>query len=146
MQPPVFFSSSIRMSQNTQAGSLNIRKGDFLSVSMGLLCNNPSEWIEPEKFIPERFDSNSKYFLTPSGKKRNPYSFSPFLGGNRICVGKTFAEMISKFVMPALLTNFHWDLTVDKDDFDYPHNNMTVLYAPSVPVVIRERNLKYTVQ
>ena len=113
---------------------------------MGHLGNNPAEWIEPEKFIPERFDSSSKYFLTPSGKKRNPYSYSPFLGGNRICVGKTFAEMISKFVVPALLTNFHWDLTVDKDEFIHPNNNLTTHWAPSVPVVIKERNLKYTVK
>ena len=113
---------------------------------MGFLCNNPDEWIEPEKFIPERFDSSSSYFLTPKGKKRNPYSFSPFLGGNRICVGKTFAEMVSKFVTPALLTNFTWELTVDKDSFDYPYNNMTSTYAPSVPVVIKERNLKYVVK
>ena len=108
---------------------------------MGFLCKNPDEWIEPEKFIPERFDSSSRYFLTPKGKKRNPYSFSPFLGGNRICVGKTFAEMVSKFVTPTLLTNFSWELTVDKNNFDYPYNNMTATHAPSVPVVIKERNL-----
>jgi cytochrome P450 len=34
---------------------------------MGGLCNNKKEWIEPEKFIPERFDPESKYYLTPGG-------------------------------------------------------------------------------
>ena len=70
------------------------------------LCNNPAEWIEPRKFIPERFNSDSKYYLTPSGNKRNAYSFSPFLGGQRICIGKTFVEAVSKFLVPTMLHSF----------------------------------------
>ena len=81
MQPPVYYSSSIAMSETVPTGPLTMRKGDFISISMYDLCNNPSEWIKPEKFIPERFNSDSPYFLTPEGKKRNPFSFSPFLGG-----------------------------------------------------------------
>jgi cytochrome P450 len=53
-------------------------------------------------FIPERFDPSSKYYLTPSGKKRHMNSFGPFLGGKRICVGKTFAEIVSKIVTPII--------------------------------------------
>merc|ERR1712173_34083 len=92
MQPPVYFSSSVRMSDTVKCGPLTIRKGDMISIGMYSLCNNPDEWIEPSKFIPERFDENSEYFLTPHGTRRNPYSFSPFLGGSRICIGKTFVE------------------------------------------------------
>jgi cytochrome P450 len=72
------------------------------------LGNNPDEWLEPERFIPERFDPTSPYFLTPRGTARNPFSFSPFLGGQRICIGKTFIEAVSKFTVPTLL--FHFDL------------------------------------
>ena len=108
------------------------------------LCNNPDEWIEPDKFIPERFDPNSKYFLTPSGKKRNPYSFSPFLGGARICIGKTFVESVSKLVVPNLISHFTWKLKdVDKDKFEFPHNNLTMTESPAVPVVIEKRNIQY---
>jgi cytochrome P450 len=57
-------------------------------------------------FIPERFDPESKYYLTPDGKKRNPFSFSPFLGGVRICLGKTFVEEVSKVTLPNLLQKF----------------------------------------
>jgi cytochrome P450 len=39
---------------------------------MHYILNNPEEWQEPDKFIPERFDSLSKYYMTPSGKKRHP--------------------------------------------------------------------------
>lgn len=94
------------------------------------LCNNEKEWIEPGKFIPERFNPESKYYLTPSGKKRNPYSFSPFLGGQRICIGKTFVEAVSKLGVPALLTHFKFEFLdgIDPEKFAYPHNNLTVIW------------------
>lgn len=47
MQPPVYLSSTVSMSQETQCGPLNFRKDDMISISMFHLCNNPAEWIEP---------------------------------------------------------------------------------------------------
>ena len=43
---------------------------------------------------------NSKYYRRPDGGKRSPYAFSPFLGGARVCLGKTFAEVTLKFMIP----------------------------------------------
>jgi cytochrome P450 len=142
MMPPVYFSSSVAMSENVQCGPLAIRKGDHVSISMYHLFNNPNEWIEPRKFIPERFDHESQYHLTPDGKKRNPYSFSPFLGGARICIGKTFVEAVGKLVLPTLLQSFNFDFEegVDKDKFDYPHNNMVMTRSPEINVIISDRN------
>ena len=81
MVPPVYLSSSITMMKDCQLDFLNVRKGDICHIHMGKLHNNPNEWQEPERFIPERFDSRSHYFLTPVGKNRNTFSFVPFLGG-----------------------------------------------------------------
>lgn len=92
MQPPVYYSSSVCMKKDLEAGGVKIRAGDAILINMHLLGRNPKEWQEPEMFLPERFDSESKYFATPDGKRRNPYSFSPFLGGQRICLGKSFVE------------------------------------------------------
>ena len=148
MQPPVYFSSTVKMSETVQCGPLKIRKGDMLSISMFHLCNNPKEWIEPSKFIPERFDNDSKYYLTPDGKKRNAYSFSPFLGGMRICIGKTFVEAVSKFVVPTLLTHFKFEFLegIDKNEVQYPHNNLTASASPKMQVTIQDRNISYKVK
>jgi cytochrome P450 len=81
MMPPVYFSSSNRMMKETKNDYLTLAAGNMFVIDMFRLGNNPDEWIEPERFIPERFDSKSRYYLTPSGTNRNPYSFSPFLGG-----------------------------------------------------------------
>ena len=57
----------------------------------------------------ERFDPQSEFFLTPEGKKRHPLAFAPFFGGKRICLGKTFAETVSKVVVPTLLGTFDFE-------------------------------------
>ena len=44
IQPPVFYSSTVRMSQDVVAGGLHIRKHDGIFIGMGALCNDPDEW------------------------------------------------------------------------------------------------------
>mmetsp|Transcript_25393 Transcript_25393/g.19133 ORF Transcript_25393/g.19133 Transcript_25393/m.19133 type:complete len:96 (-) Transcript_25393:125-412(-) len=80
-----------------------------MSIFFYMIHRNPLEWKEPDDFIPERFDPLSDYYLTPAGKKRHPYSFIPFHGGKRICLGKTFAETIAKFVIPAIFGKFEFE-------------------------------------
>ena len=145
MMPPVYYSSSVCMSQTVQCEKLKIRKGDPLTIMMGALGNDPKEWIEPEKFIPERFDPQSKYYLTPRGERRNPYSFSPFLGGSRICIGKTFIEVVSKLTVPTLLSHFVFEFPegVDRESAQYMHNNMLARWMPEFHACITERNIQY---
>ena len=130
--PPVYYTSSIRMSETVQCGDIKIRKGDVISIMIDRLCNDPDQWIEPEKYIPERFDPNSPYFLTPDGSRRNPYSFSPFLGGSRICIGKPFVEFVSKLTIPTLVSNLVFEFTegIDKDKIPFMHNHMTARRMP----------------
>ena len=148
MQPPVYFSSSVRMSETVKCEKLTIRKGDMIAIMMGHLCNDPEAWIEPERFIPERFDTNSKYFLTPSGQRRNPYSFSPFLGGSRICIGKTFIEMLSKLTLPSLLSHYEFEFCegVDKESIAFPHNNMTARFMIEFKARISPRYFTYQIK
>lgn len=110
MQPPVYYSSTVRMSEpvDTQAG-LRLRQGDMITVSICHLCKNDKEWQVPNEFRPERFDPKHPLYLTPEGNKRNSFSFSPFLGGARICLGKTFVESVSKVMVPSYLQKFKFE-------------------------------------
>jgi cytochrome P450 len=113
------------------------------------LGNNPDEWIEPEKFIPDRFNPSSPYFLTPRGTSRNPFSFSPFLGGQRICIGKTFIEAVSKFTVPSLLYHFQMEFTddVDPKTFTLPFNNMIMTHMVKTDLLLSEvhRQVKHSI-
>jgi cytochrome P450 len=47
--------------------------------------------------------------LGPDGKKRPLFSFTPFLGGKRICAGKTFAEFLIKILLVLFVSKFDFD-------------------------------------
>ena len=146
IQPPVYESSTIMMSETVQCGNLRIRKGDAISIDMGRMQNHPKEWQKPDQFIPERFDPKSSYFLRPDGKKRSTFSFSPFLGGQRICIGKTFIEVISKLTVPTLLSRFKFEFKdgVDREKIPFLHNNMIMSFWPEFSAKVTHRNLEYT--
>ena len=82
-----------------------------------------SQWgPRHREFIPERFDSNSEHFLTPDGKHRHAYSFAPFLGGHRVCLGKVFAETVAKKMIAMILKFYTLELSdpaMKKDSIDY---------------------------
>ena len=70
----------------------------------GLLHHDETHWGPlHNKYIPDRFDIDSEHFKAPDGTPRHPYSYAPFLGGHRICLGKTFAETVAKKLIAMLL-------------------------------------------
>lgn len=79
-----------------------MRKGDRFQISFESVHHDPAQWKEPSKFVPERFDKESEWSHTPEGKPRHPLAFTPFMGGKRICLGKTFAEVTIRFTVPLL--------------------------------------------
>jgi cytochrome P450 len=58
---------------------------------------NPNIWTDPLVFNPDRFLNETQ----PS-----PYHFVSFLGGPRVCLGKTLAELQGVFVLTSMLKNF----------------------------------------
>ena len=79
--------------------------------------------------------------MAPSGKKRNPYSFTPFFGGKRVCIGKTFAETVARFVVPSLFVKYDFELKdIEKYKVDKPAINVDVNKDPEVLAKIRVRD------
>ena len=112
IEPPVQLSGQLVATENVSLmdGRYKISKGDPIAVLIYMVHHHEDVWIEHDKFIPERFDPESKYYLTPGGKKRSPLAFNPFTGGRRVCVGKTFAETISKFIVPVIIGRFKFEI------------------------------------
>mmetsp|Transcript_30472 Transcript_30472/g.29852 ORF Transcript_30472/g.29852 Transcript_30472/m.29852 type:complete len:87 (-) Transcript_30472:57-317(-) len=67
LEPPVSRSTAMTMTETVRIGDLTLKAGDVFAIDMYRLQRNKEQWISPEEFIPERFDSKSKYYLTPSG-------------------------------------------------------------------------------
>ncbi|KAJ8728418.1 hypothetical protein PYW08_016803 [Mythimna loreyi] len=69
-----------------------LKPGDIVYNMLNCLHMDPNYWPDPHKFDPERFSEENKHNITP-------YTFSPFGGGPRICIGQRFAMMELKVLL-----------------------------------------------
>jgi cytochrome P450 family 26 subfamily A len=91
--------------------------------SIYLTHRNPAYWPEPHKFDPARFESGSP----------TPYTFLPFGGGSRNCIGAAFARLEAQFVLARLLQQFEFEFVGKRVR---PYMRATLEPHPGVPVRI----------
>jgi cytochrome P450 len=132
IEPPVRYSSTVCLTEDLEICGVKIKKGEQLEIDMGNLHRNPREYQQPNEYIPDRFDPSSPYYLTSAGKKRNTMSYMPFLGGKRVCLGKTFAEMSSKMAAATILNTFDFEFVNPDHKVTKPRNDFFNLKEPEV--------------
>lgn len=118
---PIPQSSTSCFNRDVTIDGIHFKKGTAIYLAMNEMHRVEKEWIEPDTFIPERFDMNSKYYKRPDGSNRNPLAFNPFLGGKRICLGKTFAETTLKLVIPLYYHHFDFEFMNEEQKKTRPH-------------------------
>ena len=86
-------------------------KSEFL-INLAARHYDPTEWHEPNKFIPERFDPSHSYFNKPGFEKqiRDSSSFIPFGIGPRTWCGKEFAMYEMRIVLAYIITKLDFDI------------------------------------
>ncbi|HAS40443.1 MAG TPA: cytochrome P450, partial [Microscillaceae bacterium] len=102
LYPPAWISSRTN-EQADHFDGLEIPAGANIFYSAYMLQRNPSYWIHPDRFIPERFASENQENLPLQ-------AFIPFGAGPRKCIGDRFALMEIKIILIRLLQNFQWEL------------------------------------
>jgi cytochrome P450 len=83
-----------------------IPKNCALFYHISATHRNPQTFPEPEQFNPENFNLP---------KKEKPFSYVPFGGGMRECLGKEFAKLEMKILTALLIRNYHWSLIPEQD-------------------------------
>ncbi len=78
----------------TQIGEYEMPAGCVAAPCIYLTHRRPELWPEPETFNPDRF----------VGKRVDPYTFFPFGGGVRHCLGAAFATYEMKIVLAQVLS------------------------------------------
>lgn len=81
-------------------GGCRIPAGSSVLISPWVTHRHPDAWDDPERFAPERF----------LGNERHPFSYLPFGGGPRQCLGSHFAFMEAKVIVAMVATRFTLDL------------------------------------
>lgn len=125
-------------------GQLLIKKDQLLMFNFSAIHHDPDQWIEPSRFVPDRFDNHAednKWVLTSDGKPRNPLAFTPFYGGKRVCLGKTFADITVRFTLPLIF--HHLDFEFENPEYQQnnkPFYSVAGLEEPKIPMKLIVRN------
>ncbi len=104
--------------ESMQLGRWTLAKGQMVIASLYLVHDNEKLWPNPRRFDPDRF----------VGDHPNNYSWIPFGGGTRRCIGAAFAHLEMNVVLRTMLRDFHIEPT---DAPDERWHNRGVAYAPA---------------
>jgi cytochrome P450 family 135 len=83
-----------RLTQPQTIGGFDLPAGTNVAPSIQLIHRRPELYPEPHAFRPERW----------LGVRPNPYTFLPFGGGVRRCLGAAFAETEMRAVLAAIVS------------------------------------------
>ena len=79
---------------DTHIGGYDLPAGSIVAPCIYLTHRRPDLWSDPEGFKPERFIA----------RRTDPYTFFPFGGGVRYCIGAAFATYEMKIVLARVLS------------------------------------------
>jgi cytochrome P450 len=104
-----------------------IPTGGRVMVSYYATQHDETHWPDPESFKPERF---------AAGEKHLPYTFLPFGGGPRNCLGANFARVEAQVILAHLFQRFDFELTRKRVRL---HMGATLEPSPGVFVKVSPR-------
>ncbi len=114
-----------------ELGGFAVPKGSIVVVSPYVVHRHPRHWENPEGFDPERF-------LGPGGKERHKFSYFPFSGGPRQCIGSQFAMLEATLTLARVAERFRLDLVPTGATLE-PRAQITLRPDGRVWTTVRER-------
>jgi cytochrome P450 len=126
--PPLHLGTRIAAT-DLEFQNYHLPAGERILYSVYLTHRHPRYWSHPEQFDPTRFTPEQE-------KSRPPFTFVPFGGGPRICLGVLFAQIEAKVVLARILQNFRLELINDQVR---PYMGATLEPHPGVIMRIRLR-------
>jgi cytochrome P450 len=106
LYPPAWTIERDAVADDEVAG-VPVPAGSTIAVPPYLVHRHPDFWPDPAGFDPARF-------LPPAGRPladRPRYSYIPFGGGRRACVGQSFAELETVLVLASIAQRYRLELT-----------------------------------
>uniref|UniRef100_UPI0035B3838E cytochrome P450 n=1 Tax=Promineifilum sp. TaxID=2664178 RepID=UPI0035B3838E len=97
LYPPIHVGNRFA-TEDTEIAGYELQAGTRVMASIYLTHRDPRYWDEPEQFRPERFG--------PKAKRPSSFTYIPFGGGPRACIGASFAQVEAKVVLGRILQQF----------------------------------------
>ncbi len=98
LYPPFWMVDRVAMADD-QVGDLPIPQGSTVIVFVYGAHHARQHWPDPEIFDPERFIKGSE-------KLRTPFTYLPFGGGPRVCIGNHYAMLQILMILSTLLRRY----------------------------------------
>ncbi|MGB7875058.1 MAG: cytochrome P450 [Anaerolineales bacterium] len=102
--------------------------GSRMFYSIYLTQRDSSIWEDSDDFCPARFER---------GRKTPPFSYIPFGGGPRACIGAAFGQAEARLVLAYLLKNFEF-IPLNADNI-HPHMGATLEPRPGILMRVTRR-------
>jgi cytochrome P450 len=102
--------------QECEFNGYTIPQGWSALYQVGKTHQDSSIYTMPEQFDPERFG-------TQRAEDKKPFSYVPFGGGVRECLGKEFAKLEMKLFAALLVRDYEWELL--------PEQNLEMVSIPT---------------
>lgn len=99
MYPPIHLSNRIA-AEDIEFNGFHIPAGSRVMMSIYLTHRDPEYWPTPDRFDPSRFERENT-------AARLPYTYFPFGGGRRNCIGSAFARAEARIVLSRVLQRYH---------------------------------------
>ena len=100
--PPAWIIDRVAIENDTFNG-VNLYNDEIINLYVYGVHHDPVHWENPEVFEPARFAKDKM-------KSIKPYTYFPFGGGPRLCIGNQFAMMEMQLVLYTLLKNYDFTL------------------------------------
>ncbi|WP_020536297.1 cytochrome P450 [Lewinella cohaerens] len=102
LYPPAWITDRIAL-EDDEIGGVKIPKGTIVIPFIYGIHHATQYWDDPEEFRPDRFLNHQA-----------PFTYFPFGGGPRLCIGNNFAMMEMQLVIAAWLRRFSFQLIPDQ--------------------------------
>jgi cytochrome P450 len=126
LYPPIHIGNR-RVMEEMKFREGDVPAGERMFYSIYLTHRDPSIWQNPDDFCPERF---------AHGKKTPPFSYVPFGGGPRACIGAAFGQAEARIVLTRLLQTHKFEFMNHKI---HAHMGATLEPRPGVRLRLMKR-------
>ncbi len=92
---------------------IHLPKNRIVGMDIYRLHRDPSYWTAPDTFNPSRFSKEE-------AKKRPAFTYLPFGGGPRLCIGNNFAMMEMKLILIRMLQRYDFEMANDRSVMPIP--------------------------
>jgi len=127
--PPIWGLTRVAAKEDEIDGR-KILAGDRIVLFAYGTHHSPKYWDDPETFKPERF-------MGEAARKRKPYTYIPFGGGKRSCIGGAMSQVENTLALSILLRRFRPEYV----GADPAPLNATVTLTPRGGLHFKIRNL-----